>query len=218
MGAGKTHFFGTSDGERLAFQTHGKPGNPTLLLIHGFTGSSDYFTRNYEALSIKWYVVAPDLRGHGNSQTRTLHGYHVPRLASDLKDLLEYIALTQAHQPLVGVGCSLGAAVLWSYSELFSSKAFSGMVFVDQAPLQDYIPGSWSIEQGNYGVHDPVSLAAAQATLEYAPDDFYRGLVQGCLGYRFRPNEVDKVNITKEIAKQDEDFFMDIARCGNSWW
>lgn len=212
--------FPASDGEKLAYQTHGfykAPRNTVIILLHGFTGSSEYFTRNFTDLSQEHLVIAPDLRGHGRS-TKARHGYHVARLAADLRDLMTTVlkpALPGAR--FIGVGCSLGAAVLWTYSELFDSNDFVGMVFVDQAPLQDYIPGSWSISQGNYGVHDATSLAMAQATLQYVPDDFYRGLVQGCLAYRFQPNEQEK-QVSHENAQKDEEFFVSISRQGDQWW
>jgi pimeloyl-ACP methyl ester carboxylesterase len=209
------HFL-ASDGEQLAFQTHGQPHDAILILIHGFTGSSQYFTRNFHDLSQKFYVVAPDLRGHGMS-TKARHGYHVARLAADLRDLLAHLKTTQPKASFIGIGCSLGASILWTYSELFDSKNFAGMVFVDQGPLQDYIPGSWTFEQGNYGVHDAASLAAAQATLHYAPGEFYRGLVQGCLAYRFKPKPESMV-IADEQRESDENFFVSISRQGDPWW
>ncbi|KAF2430073.1 alpha/beta-hydrolase [Tothia fuscella] len=212
-----------NDGEKIAYQTHGEEKSMVLILIHGFTGSSDYFQRNFEALSQKYFVVAPDLRGHGKS-TKAHHGYHVSRLAADLRDLLAHISrsdiqLSSHESPsIIGVGCSLGAAVLWSYSELFGTEPFSGMVFVDQAPLQDYIPGSWDFKQGNYGVHDPTSLAAAQATLKYAPEDFYRGLVHGCLAYNHEPTESERDSISPLQKAKDESFFIYISKNGNPWW
>jgi pimeloyl-ACP methyl ester carboxylesterase len=61
-------------------------------------------------------------------------------------------------------------------------------------------------------------LASAQATLHYAPDEFYRGLVQGCLAYRHKPTEWDKTTIPVEQQTSDEDFFVAIGRQGNAWW
>jgi pimeloyl-ACP methyl ester carboxylesterase len=140
--------YSANDGETLAYQTHGQPSNAILILIHGFTGSSQYFSKNFETLSRQYYIVAPDLRGHGNS-SKARHGYHVCRLAADLKDLIVHVRGNLPEASFVGVGCSLGAAVLWTYAELFSAKDFAGMVFVDQAPLQDYIPGSVSQYNGH---------------------------------------------------------------------
>lgn len=40
------------------------------------------------------------------------------------------------HQDVTVVGASMGAAVIWSYVELFGGDRLGKAVFVDQAPLQ----------------------------------------------------------------------------------
>jgi pimeloyl-ACP methyl ester carboxylesterase len=220
MGEDDNATFEASDGEKLVYQHHGSfdaSSKSVIILLHGFTGSSLYFERNFQGLSEHHLVIALDLRGHGLS-SKARHGYHVARLAADLRDLLTTgLRDKYPDAQYIGVGCSLGAAVLWTYSELFSSSDFRGMIFVDQAPLQDYIPGSWSISQGNYGVHDATSLAAAQAVLQYNPDDFYSGLVEGCLGSRFKPTDEDKRR-SPDLILEDEQFFLNISKLGDSWW
>jgi pimeloyl-ACP methyl ester carboxylesterase len=211
--------FKASDGEKLAFQRHGtfdSSNKSILVLLHGFTGSSQYFARNFQGLSEHHLVIALDLRGHGTS-SKARHGYHVARLAADVRDLLTDLQGECPDASYIGIGCSLGAAVLWTYSELFSSKHFQGMIFVDQAPLQDYIPGDWSISQGNYGVHDSTSLAVAQTILRYIPDNFYSGLVKGCLGSRFQPTDEDKLR-SPEVVREEELYFMNISRQGDPRW
>lgn len=216
-------FFTASDGAKLAYRQFGETGRHAIILIHGFTGSSEYFQRNVDTLAKDFHIITPDLRGHGHS-AKTRHGYHVARLATDLQNLIDHlfpdIEIEGKGHELHGVGCSLGAAVLWAHTELYvsSHNRFDTMVFVDQAPLQDYIPGSWSFTHGNYGVHDATSLASAQATLRYAPDDFYRGLVEGCLAYRHQPTEVEKTQISSENAQADEKFFLAISRQGSPEW
>ena len=68
-------YCGTNDGVSLAFQTSlpledipevgpGSLSDPRrqtcILLMHGFSGSSKYFTRNFATLSEKHWVAAPD--------------------------------------------------------------------------------------------------------------------------------------------------------------
>lgn len=85
---------------------HAKP----RCQLHGFTGSSAVFTRNVPVLSKDYYVVVPDLRGHGASG-KPRAGYHVSRLALDLKNLIEHLKFAEGE--VSAIGTSLGAAILW---------------------------------------------------------------------------------------------------------
>lgn len=75
--------------------------------------------RNIAALSRKWRVITPDLRGHGESD-KPKHGYHVSRLAMDLRELLVHI-LRDCNKPpedirFRALGGSLGCSILWYVS------------------------------------------------------------------------------------------------------
>ncbi|KAI1141369.1 alpha/beta-hydrolase [Hypoxylon sp. FL0543] len=216
----------------LAFQTSLPVGEEAtldaryatcILLLHGFSGSSAYFTRNFSALSEDHWVVAPDLRGHGNS-ARPRGGYHVARLASDLRQLIGYLnracsELESGNQiQFVGVGCSLGAAVLWTYAELFGCGDFRGFAFVDQAPLQDRSPfGDWDASRAHLTCYDEATMQAAQRAWIYDPAGTHADLVQSCLGYRYAP-EPETDDISDERWRSDEEFFTRIsALCDHAW-
>lgn len=244
-------YCGTNDGLSLAFQTSlpvenipasgpGSLADPRrrscVLLMHGFSGSSSYFTRNFAALSARHWVVAPDMRGHGASG-RSPGGYHVARLAADLRDV---IATLRRHAgpgddgdaPLrvVPVGCSIGAAVLWTYVELFGDADFAGLAFADQAPLQDRSDfggdsdsdgagAAWGPDRCHRGCYDEATLRAAQRAWIETPDRAHAGLVAECLGYRFAPEPAaDAVAPGTEQATRDEAFFAGISRlCDGTW-
>lgn len=231
-------YCGTNDGLSLAMQTslpleNMPPSGPgsladprrrsCVLLLHGFSGSSAYFTRNYAGLSARHWVVAPDMRGHGASG-RCAGGYHVARLAVDLRTILNFLSTkTIEQQPpiqFVPVGCSIGAAVLWTYVELFGDADFAGFVFADQAPLQDRsLFGGWDETRANKGCYDEATLLAAQrawTTATPAVEETYKGLVRECLGYRFAPEDGDEVSGRQ--AEADEAFFTGISRrCDGAW-
>lgn len=221
-----------SDGCKLAFQTS-LPLNPAspedprygtlILLIHGFSGSSEYFQRNVAALSASAWVVAVDLRGHGESG-RPRGGYHVARLAADLREVVLFLR-SSVRPPgglrIVPVGCSIGAAVLWTYAELFGDRGaddgFAGAVFVDQAPLQDRSGfDGWDASRAHRGCFDEASMLGAQRAWIDTPEDAYRGLVADCLGYRFAPRDGDGVDAARAAA--DEAFFTaQSRRCDPVW-
>lgn len=85
-----------------------------MFKLHGFTGSSQVFRRNVSALSGNYNVIVPDLRGHGGSD-KPRAGYHVARLALDLRNLIEHLQLPKGQ--ISAIGTSLGAAIIW-YSNL----------------------------------------------------------------------------------------------------
>lgn len=228
-------YCGTNDGISLAMQTSlplenipasgpGSLADPRrqtcILLMHGFSGSSAYFTRNYAGLSANHWVVAPDMRGHGASG-RSLGGYHVARLAVDLRTILEHLRskTTTTAISFVPVGCSIGAAVLWTYVELFGDADFAGFVFADQAPLQDrsLLPGDdWDETRANKGCYDEATMRAAQQAWTTTPGEAHKGLVRECLGYRFAPEDADEVSGLQ--AEKDEKFFAGISRlCDGRW-
>jgi len=102
--------------------------------------------------------VTFDLRHHGDSD-KPSWGFHIARLASDLRDLLVGLELEQ----VVIVGASMGASIIWSYFELFGEDGrISKAVFVDQAPLQN-IAIDW--KSGSTGCYDIASLTRLQCRL-----------------------------------------------------
>ncbi|KAM0248478.1 hypothetical protein ACHAP5_003424 [Fusarium lateritium] len=214
--------FTTNDGCKIAFQSSlplsaiaGTAPKKCVMLMHGFSGSSDYFTRNLGPLSQHLWVVAPDMRGHGDSD-RTRGGYHVARLAADLAGLVTHIRKTAPEVIIVPVGCSIGAAVLWTYIELFKND-FAGFVFVDQAPLQDRSSfDGWGESKAHTGCYDEKTLLAAQHSWIHDSKAAHVDLATGCLGYRHAPKNEDRVSAEQQA--KDEAFFTEIsARCDQSW-
>ncbi|HEY6428365.1 MAG TPA: alpha/beta hydrolase, partial [Acidimicrobiales bacterium] len=78
------------NGVDLAWSERGS--GPTLVLCHGFTGSSHDFSEHIDALAADRRVVTVDHRGHGQStKTKTLEGYSVEHLSSDLAAFIEAV-------------------------------------------------------------------------------------------------------------------------------
>ena len=64
-----TVLVGTSEveGVNIFYREAGKPGNPKLVLLHGFPASSHQYRNLIPALADKFHVVAMDYPGFGNS-------------------------------------------------------------------------------------------------------------------------------------------------------
>lgn len=118
--------FTSSDGARIAYSDSG--GGRPLVLLHGLMADSGFFERQ-RTLADSFRVVAVDLRGHGRSPAGS-EPPTIRRLAEDVAELAEALDLTGA----VGIGWSLGAAVLWRVLAGPASHRFAGAVVVDMTP------------------------------------------------------------------------------------
>ncbi|HEX2907364.1 MAG TPA: alpha/beta hydrolase [Phototrophicaceae bacterium] len=65
------------DGFRLAYHTVGHPSSPPLLFIHGWTSYRGVWRETIEALKDRYYCVALDLLGHGDSDKPTQADYSI---------------------------------------------------------------------------------------------------------------------------------------------
>ncbi|KAH8591744.1 Alpha/Beta hydrolase protein, partial [Bisporella sp. PMI_857] len=185
--------------------------------IHGFTGSGAVWQRNVPAFADRYRVVVPDLRGHGDSD-KPKHGYHVSRLAMDLRELLVHLSGSQNLEGMKVkvIGGSLGCSILWCYAELFATSPFTHTIFVDQSPLQNSTLDGWDSRFCNRGMNSAPAVAALQATLSLKPELAHLGTIAACLSYISHPQESD--NISQSTFKEDEEFFLGEAMKGNHEW
>jgi pimeloyl-ACP methyl ester carboxylesterase len=82
---------------RVFYREAGAPGNPAILLLHGFPTSSHMFRELIPLLADRYHVVAPDLPGFGNtvSPPRDQFDYSFANLARVIGDFVETIGLTR---------------------------------------------------------------------------------------------------------------------------
>jgi len=103
------HFLSVN-GVELAWSERGSgaAGTPTLVLVHGFTGSSHDFALVADDLAVDRRVVLVDQRGHGRStKTGTVEGYTIDQLVADLAVFLEAVG----DGPVDLLGHSMGGRV-----------------------------------------------------------------------------------------------------------
>jgi pimeloyl-[acyl-carrier protein] methyl ester esterase len=124
-GEGLRHFT-ASDGARIAYSDEGR-GRP-LLFLHGLMADSGFFDRQRD-LAGDFRVIAVDLRGHGGSPAGPVPPT-VGLAADDVAGLARELDLRGA----VGIGWSLGAAVLWRVLAGPASERFAGAVVIDMTP------------------------------------------------------------------------------------
>ncbi len=116
--------FTTSDGARIAYRDTGR-GTP-IVLLHGLMAHAGFFEAQ-ATLADHFRIIAIDLRGHGESAAAEGEPPGVERMAADVAELAEALALEGA----IGVGWSLGATILWHVLAGPAAQRFAGAVVVD---------------------------------------------------------------------------------------
>jgi pimeloyl-ACP methyl ester carboxylesterase len=120
------------NGVRLAVRTAGPEDAPAIVLLHGWAQSGAAFSAqlNDPALTGKYRIVAPDLRGHGASDVPDVVGGYddSDAWADDVAAVLEL-----AGKPAVLVGWSYGGAVITDYLRAYGDQDLAGIVFAAAA-------------------------------------------------------------------------------------
>ena len=118
-----------ADGLRLHYLDWGARQGPTVLLLHGFAQSGHSFDFVSLSLSDRFRVVAPDLRGHGESDWSPDGDYRRETMLADVIRLVETLDLA----PVALVGLSLGGTLGYMLAASRPDLARS-LVIVDIAP------------------------------------------------------------------------------------
>ena len=93
----------------------GNPEAPPLLLIHGGRDHCRSWDWAAEELRKDWHVIAPDLRGHGDSQWSPDGNYEMSSFVYDLAQLVHQLDLA----PVTIVSHSMGGNISIRYSGLY---------------------------------------------------------------------------------------------------
>lgn len=111
------------NGIEIAYEDLNREHKETIVLLHGFCGSSAYWKSVNPFLSEKYRILQPDFRGHGGSGMASEEVYSMELLADDLKHLLDHLELTE----IVLFGHSLGGYVTLAFAEKYPEylKGFS---------------------------------------------------------------------------------------------
>ena len=101
-----------ADGEVLAAWNHHGQNGAVILVLHGATASREEIRPIASALAASGFgVLAPDLRGHGESGGRGVPAYGW-RGTEDVRACLEWIKKQESPTGIGGYGSSLGGEIL----------------------------------------------------------------------------------------------------------
>lgn len=112
---GPTSHLYFSQNLRLRYVDWGNEQAPPLLLIHGGRDHCRNWDWVAERLRNRYHIIAPDLRGHGDSEWATGGSYNEINYIYDIAQLVH-----QKHmQPVTIIAHSLGGSIALLYSGLF---------------------------------------------------------------------------------------------------
>lgn len=103
---------------RLHYVDWGNPGAPPLILQHGGRDHCRSWDWVAEELAKDWHVIAPDLRGHGDSAWAPDGNYEMNAFVYDFAQLVH----TLGHDEVTIVAHSLGGNVASRFTGLYPEK------------------------------------------------------------------------------------------------
>jgi pimeloyl-ACP methyl ester carboxylesterase len=113
----QSHFF-DSQGLRLHYSDWGNPSAPPLILVHGGCDHGRTWDGVAQRLRQEFHVLAPDLRGHGDSEWAKGSSYSLSDHVYDLTQLLAAAGIRHA----AFVGHSMGGMVCMAFAGAFPER------------------------------------------------------------------------------------------------
>ena len=153
-----TSKFLTVNGLRLHYLEWGGSDAPPIVCVHGYTSSAEAFNAPSRHFQDRFHILAPDVRGHGESAWSPAGAYQYTDQVGDLVALVDQLGLP----PFVLIGTSMGGIIAMTYAAERADR-LRGLVINDIGP--DPEPGSQRIT-GLVGSR-PASFASLDAAMSY---------------------------------------------------
>jgi pimeloyl-ACP methyl ester carboxylesterase len=116
--SGPTSRFFVSQRLRLHYVDWGNPDAPPLVMVHGGRDHSRNWDWVASALARDWHIIAPDLRGHGDSAWTSDGSYGFAGFIADLAQLVDQQRLA----PVTLMGHSLGGNICVRYTGIYPDR------------------------------------------------------------------------------------------------
>lgn len=175
------HFM-TSDGVELTFSSQGQ--GQAIIFIAGYSGHEYSWSAQTDFFSQHGFrCIHLDKRGHGHNAS-IIRGLRISRLATDIKELVDKLALKQFHIISHSMGCGLA----FEYLSLYGDTAPASITFIDSSPKPINTP-DWQL-----GMHHLTwqTLTQANETLANTPlikkkidTDLLRKMMRGNQSFDF---------------------------------
>ena len=130
----------TVNGLRIHYLEWGKPEAPPVVCVHGYTSSAQSFNALARHLQDKYRLIAPDVRGHGESAWSPDGAYRYSDQAGDLAAFVDRLELER----YTLIGTSMGGIIAMVHAAGHGAR-LNGLVLNDIGP--DAEPGTQRITQ-----------------------------------------------------------------------
>lgn len=196
------------NGEKIAYVEKGE-GNKVIVLVHGNFSSSYHYEPLYKRIPEGYRVIAPDLRGYGDSSyNRPIDSLH--ELADDVVSLLKKLKVEKCFLTGWSLGGCVSQSIAARYPEmvekmiLISSGSVKGYpVFKKDTTFQNIVGSIY--ESKEELALDPVTvvpMVTCQQTKNYAfMEQIWNMTIYTSLS-KFRPDEESSKYFLEETCKQ----------------
>ena len=150
-------------GVTVSYREAGRPGNPAILLLHGFPASSFMYRNLITALADRFHVVAPDYPGFGNSEAPDPDrwGYTFDHLADTVEGLVDHLDLVHHGLFMHDYGAPVGFRLA-----LRRPQAVDFLVIQNGNAYAEGLTGAWDGLRRLWDDRTPETEAPLQAFLE----------------------------------------------------
>ncbi len=125
-----TDHFLTVNGRRHHWLEWGNAAQPALVLLHGGNSSArGTWTRAAPAFADRYHIIAPDHRGHGETDWDPDAGYTIANYVADFEQVVDHLGLTAFDL----VGHSMGGMIALTYASRHPQQV-QRLVLVDSGP------------------------------------------------------------------------------------
>jgi pimeloyl-ACP methyl ester carboxylesterase len=114
---------------RLHYLDWGKADAPPVVCVHGYTGSADAFNALARRLCDRSHIIAPDVRGHGESAWSPAAAYRYDNQVGDLEAFVDRLGLGR----FVLIGTSMGGIIAMAYAATHAER-LRGLIINDIGP------------------------------------------------------------------------------------
>jgi len=155
-------------GQTMAYLERAGKGE-TIVLIHGFTGNKDHWTRFVRYLPEDYRVLAFDMPGHGDNDQSVEKTYTVDYMASTLDQAVSTLGLSRFHL----AGSSMGGWISMLYAARYPQKVIS-LCLLDSAGLMNVSPQPSDLQMEQSKGHNPFIITSREDFEELFEYAFYK--------------------------------------------